>query len=386
MRICLVLLSGLPGAGKTTLSLAIQRLSEQVTTEGERSNSRHGGVVEAVLELDTFISSYEERDRTQRNGSNFSPEAWRRACDEVREATFQRLRQCLLNPEKKRGRNMSSTTTRFVFLVDTLPYRSMRASYWKLCRDLGKEQFQHNLERDEVMNKCDGRVPLDAVFVNMVEIRLNTPIEICLERNERRSETPQYIPPHVIKSMGDSFDVGVDTSAKFSADDNCWVVSPRQASTPWPVIWLEDVETNCCLPPAALAQKLLERLHSSELMGELEKQSASFFEAEVKRRERERCDHDQPQEGDAAKASRSDWLHQVDLRLRAVVQQYMKEFKKSGKLLPGTGALVSKCREEQYAQVKAMLACRQDDEAFDARKETLLHDLLLEFERRLLAL
>ncbi|EKF32646.1 hypothetical protein MOQ_003501 [Trypanosoma cruzi marinkellei] len=386
MRICLVLLSGLPGAGKTTLSLAIQRLSEEVTAEGEHSNSRHGGVVEAVLELDTFISSYEERDKAQRNGSAFSPEAWRRACDEVREAAFQRLRQCLLNAEEKRGRHMSTTTTRFVFLVDTLPYRSMRASYWKLCRDLGKEQFQHNLEKDDIMNKCDGRVPLDVVFVNMLEIRLNTPLEICLERNERRTETPQYIPPHVIKSMGDSFDVGVDASAKFGADVNCWVVSPRQASTPWPVIWLEDVKTSCCLPPEALAQKLLERLHSPELMGELEEQSASLFEAEVKRRERERCDNDQPQERDAAKASRSDWLHQVDLRLRAVVQQYMKELKSAGKLLPGIGVLVSKCREEQYAQVKAMLACQQDDETFNARKETLLHELLLEFERKLLAL
>ncbi|RNF26883.1 uncharacterized protein Tco025E_00845 [Trypanosoma conorhini] len=390
MKVCLVLLSGLPGAGKSTLGLALKQLAGAGKPAGEGADAQSCGVIEEVLELDTFMSSNDEENAMQGGGAAFTPETWKRACNEVREAASQRLRQCLQTAEEEdRTRNGSKTgtpTTRFVFLVDTLSYRSMRASYWKLCRDLDKELLRHYWGRNKAKSEGGFRLPDDIVFVNMVEVRLNTPLEVCLGRNEHRIETPQYVPPHVIASMSESFDVGLDVSAKPRVDDNCWVTLPRQSTAPWPVIRLEDVNASCGLPPAALAQRLLERLLSQDVMEELEEQGKALFESETKRREKERDKQSQQQLCDSVKASRSGWLHQADLRLRAAVQRHMEELKKTGNLQPGIGALVSKCREEQYAQLKAMLACRKEDETFDVCKELLLHELMLEFQRRLLAL
>ncbi|RNF05947.1 hypothetical protein TraAM80_04283 [Trypanosoma rangeli] len=389
MKLCLVLLSGLPGAGKTTLSLTMEQLAGARRSEREGAEARPCGVIEGIFELDTFISSNDEENAMQRNGTAFTPEAWKRACNEVREATLQRLRQCLLSAETERMGNGSKTeasTTRFVFLVDTLPYRSMKASYWKLCRELDKEQLQYYWGTNEAKGEGDCRLPVEIVFVNMVEVRLNTPLEVCLKRNEHRIETPQYVPPHVITSMSESFDVGLDVSFKPRLDDNYWVMLPRQATAPWPVIRLEDAKTNCDLAPKVLAQRLLERLTSREVMKALEEQSTSLFENEVKKRERGMHQQNQQQLCESVKASRSDWLHQVDLHMRAIVQRYMEELKETGKLRPGIGVLASKCREEQYAQLKTMSAFWKDGETFYACKELLLHEQILEFQRRLSAL
>ncbi|KEG11741.1 hypothetical protein DQ04_02321050 [Trypanosoma grayi] len=383
MKVCLVLLSGLPGSGKTTLSRTVQGLSLR-SDGGDGAGTQQRHVVEAVLELDAFMHHDEVGGNVEANRVAFSPDVWRKAYAAVREATSQRLQQCLLSNDEGVG-------TRLVFLVDTLPYRSMRAVYWKICRDLSLRQLRRQQQQCffEENDKSNVLQDKELAVVGMVEVRLNTPLELCLERNERRTGTPYYIPPFVIKSMNDSFDGGASIPTESMEGNDFWVMFPRQATAPWPLLCLRDADTSSHYPPEIFAKMLLQQLLSHDIARELEKQAAALIQSEVKRREKE----EQQQQCSLVTPSNDGWLHKVDLHLRAVVRHYLSDLKQSGTLQPGVGARVSKCREACLARAKVMLGQRQrsqlgyaggeGEEEEGEEDEVLMQELLLEFERTL---
>ncbi|KAH9578263.1 hypothetical protein LSM04_009631 [Trypanosoma melophagium] len=382
MKVCLVLLSGLPGAGKSTLSLAVQNLQQQQTpcmAMGLDESSHY--VVDAVLELDAFMNA---------NGNNnenvFTPELWQRAYTSVREATHQQLLSSLLNKtEKNKG-----LTIRFVFLVDTLPYRSMRAAYWKMCRDLNQVQLQKQQEKENTNGKEKVRVTEEIEsnmpsLVGMIEVRLNTPLELCLERNEKRIGTPQYIPIHVIKKMKESFDVEMTSSLVSVLEENCWImILTRQTTPSWPVVQLRDEKRDALLSPSFLAQQLMEHLVSSECRNELEKQKILLIESEVKRRIKEEHQQKQQELYTLDTLSKKRLFHQLDLRMREVVREYMGRQKKYGGMKFNMGRKVSKCREEHYTWVKTFLTQHKTFHSMIVEeKDALIDELLLEFRRKL---
>ncbi|ORC90327.1 uncharacterized protein TM35_000081250 [Trypanosoma theileri] len=391
MKVCLVLLSGLPGAGKTTLSLALQNLQQQqmecMVISLDKSSHY---IIDAVLELDAFMNE---------NGKNsedvFTPELWQKAHAAVREAVHQQLLCSLLKEEEKDKKK--GLVIRFVFLVDTLPYRSMRAAYWKICRDINQmqllqQQQQEQYEENENEKKKEEEVvvvkePIELEIpslVSMIEVRLNTPLELCLERNEKRIGTPQYIPVHVIKNMNESFDVGITPSLISVVEENCWMILSPQATPSWPVIQLKDEKRHALLSSSMLADQLLKRLFSSELIDELEKQKVSLVKNEEKRRIKKEHQQKQQELYTLDTLSRKRLFHQLDLRMREVVREHMEFRKKYGGMNPSIGTEVSKCREEHYTWVKAFLTKHETFHSMSVdEKDALVDELLLEFRKKL---
>lgn len=360
MTVCLVLLTGLPGAGKTTLGKALKQLGDHITHELSL-------IVTAVVELDDFMCNVGASNGSRVESTVFDPSRWREAFEAARQATRQELERCLMMERNK-------AVMHLVFLVDPLPYRSMRASYWKMCKELSAKCAEtHFHDSWEVQS-----------IVVLLEVRMNTPEEVCLQRNELRAGTPQYIPPYVIKGISDSFDRGDLTAVLLGTDGNMWAVLPGQKSAPWPVLLLVDEVRCCASPPNLLATQLLERIRGEDIMREMTEQQVSVFNYY-------KCQVEGGKSKCLASGEAHDnvnnCLHQVDLHMRAVVGHYMVERQSSGSLKPGTGQRVSKCRSTHYAGIRAAITkgTRNTGGSF-SEVQGLLQQLLLEFEHALVDL
>ncbi|KAG8347715.1 hypothetical protein ERJ75_000038100 [Trypanosoma vivax] len=368
--VCLILLTGLPGAGKTSLALALKRLVDGATGSDGRI------VLEAVVELDAFMP-HDGNECCNTVKSAFSPKVWREACVAAREAT----RQALLRSMRCATDNNGSI--RLVVLVDTLPYRSMRATYWKLCKSLATDS---NGEGSGKCVRCgmgewSDRLCCRPTPIAMLVVHLNTPLELCLERNERRRDTESYIPPYVIKGMNENFDCEVAVARlNILGAENSWVLAPRHTNTPWPVLQLKSGDNCASLSPEQLARELLTRIVAPDVARELEEQRATFAAACAHRiAEKKRCR--------VAAASNDngcgDWLHQMDLHMRAVVRQYILELKAAGTLPVRAGECASKCRERYLARLRAVLVQRRQEQHGSNSFESYAREILAEFHEHL---
>lgn len=197
----LVLLTGLPGAGKSSFLAAVEQQSLL-------ANAR--SVAVKALRLDDFL-----RQRTEA----FQPAAWQQASRELFAACEEAVDDHL------DGKGASDVLLAFV--EDNMHYHSMREKYWRLSKRLNRESARRG----------NGGLAL-------MEVRFAVPLDVCVERNERRRGTPAYIPTHVILAMHELFEpclrdepVGPQ-SVHGRSDDNpptpapLWVIEQR-TTKPW---------------------------------------------------------------------------------------------------------------------------------------------------------
>nr|CCC94030.1 conserved hypothetical protein [Trypanosoma congolense IL3000] len=359
MEVWLVLLTGLPGAGKSTLARALQR---QRSVAGEPSRLS----IEAVVELDDFIIA---AGAVEDGGSDtlvkstlFTPQRWREAYVESRSAIHRELRRCLTVDEGSNGR------LRLVFFVDPLPYRSMRESYWKLCNEVSRECGELRcVQAPERLNR-----------VLMLEVRLNTPVDVCLRRNEFRSGTPQYVPPYVIKGISDSFDIGDLSKSVVLGGGSVWAMLPHRKSTPWPVLLLADEVQHCNDSSETLSDHLIECIFRQELMNEMSQQRNLVSNVEREQQKRDGLARSPTNE---RKCDSSGLLHQIDLHMRAVVRHFILHQSRYGTLPSNIGKKASKCRAEYYAKIRTSLGGGLEDRTISPDVEGYVHQELLDFER-----
>lgn len=274
-----VLVTGLPGAGKSTIIAAIQDELGRISGTGERLT------LLKVLRLDEF---YEQRQHT------FSPETWHSAADRLFAACEAALR------DTGNGSGAKLTGPLLLFVEDNMHYRSMRDRHWRLCRD------------------HQSRAVSGAAAVAMMELRVEAPVSICLERNEQRQGGSSYIPPHVITSMDALFErcLSPDASSPAGGDaSDAWHVNTNHTQ-PWLLVTCTPATPSETTPDRA-ARMFLDLLASPQVLALLRDQ------VELTGR-RAALAHDAESQRLKSSASFQTASHRFDLSLRALVRFHMQ--------------------------------------------------------------
>lgn len=330
----LLLLTGLPAAGKSTFAAALQeRLSSSLPLAPLR-------VVQS-LRLDDYmvLTEKEQHDKEQRTA--FSPAQWHAASEALLKTTETTLCLLLSHPNGDPTASSSPSTTVYpsepvlsslpvVVVEDNMHYRSMRERYWKLCRKLEK-----NCTTGDINSTRMPSGPADALpVVLLLQLCFTVPLEVCLIQNEARRSpsgqpTASYIPPHVIRSMADQFELclapspsGVDSVEEHDKDadaaTNWWRLTPT--TQPWLMMTLRGAtreHTQDAVLANELVRDFLRLLASDRCRCGLLRQ----HDCVVQRRQAHLLAQATAAQADehSARCNRV-VVHHVDLRLRACVR------------------------------------------------------------------
>ncbi|KAG5464403.1 hypothetical protein LSCM1_00587 [Leishmania martiniquensis] len=216
----LILVTGLPAAGKSTFLAAAQRhvfqcgdSSGKVSLFGGRCHGR----ISSVLQLDKVLADLERETASDidfaasAGDHKFSPLLWRRATRRLLKLTQSALCTCVA--ETADSDATQDVVVPMVFVEDNMHYRSMRARYYQMCRALERGEQPVQTPRDTPA----ATVQASHRFIGVFELRFVTPLAVCLARNAQRgvprkgSDEEQmhasaWVPPAVICSMDALFD------------------------------------------------------------------------------------------------------------------------------------------------------------------------------------
>ncbi|KPA81655.1 hypothetical protein ABB37_03974 [Leptomonas pyrrhocoris] len=245
----LILVTGLPAAGKSSFLQAVQHL--YTNAQGSQTFSLFGGArrgrVAAVFRLDDVLlrscgprneeESATEGARVAQLASrevSFSPARWQAATRELLRLTEGALRTCAADEG-------GAAALPLVFVEDNMHLRSMRERYYRLCRRIEDKAVQ--------MPSTKGGDAMQFA-VAMLELRFTISLSTCIERNALRLQSVElcegahakdknaavaslYVPTPVIESMHAVFDWCRDASSGAAAEQEKRVLSEKGDSSPW---------------------------------------------------------------------------------------------------------------------------------------------------------
>lgn len=348
----LILLTGLPGAGKSSfLQEAQHHVAAQPSQLFPLFGGRRCGRVAAFLQLDAVLQSLASSPSSSRETEPpiFSPERWKQAVQELHRQTESELRTCLREARahscsRDAAASKSEAAIPVIFVEDNMHLRSMRERFYRLCRRLETE-----MEKGEKM--LDSTSTVAGGFVAVLELRFTVPVAVCVERNMRRARAQQSgsvsansaakaaVPTAVILSMDVLFERCVAASAEAALDDGeasegtwwRWIPSTQ----PWSLIELT--------PPAAARQQetyeggdslpaALELVHAffTYTLQKAAWRACQSQRVRVAQQHRARRQQLEAVKGRAEQQQRSaasihSHAHQLDLQLRAVVHLLLEK-------------------------------------------------------------
>ena len=316
----MLLLCGLPGSGKTTLSRQLAR------------TMRTNGIPTEVLRFDAHEQKAYEESKT----SKFEPESWKRA----REACFRALRD-LMDEDEDEEDEEERKQQRCVILDDTMHYKSMRREAYRYAREF--------------------RAAFVVVHVDVDE-------KECWERNSRREDGDVLkVPREAFERLKAAFDKpgkgGYDADEAF--DKNYLVVKPPQKGSDVSGGNSDEKE----IEYAAFCESLLDEIYARWLADETPRRKDELDLLELKR-ERSATDR---------VITAANIVHDVDVQTRKLTSEFMRELKSSSTSAttttttsssPPFSLLVQRVRE---ARLRALNLCREETK-FDARKDQIFKE------------
>lgn len=325
---CVLCFCGLPGSGKTTVSLELQKLC-----------NLHG-IPNARIRFDEYEKKeYEKLDTgentTQLKGmkKKFEPESWKRA----RDACFRAVRDALDDADDG---NEGGASGALVILDDTMHYKSMRREAYRYAREF--------------------RAAFIVVHVDVSE-------EECWMRNSRRDDGDVLkVPREAFERLAAAFDRpgkgGYDADEAF--DKNYMVVKPPKkgsgggsgSSNNTSSSNIEEEEKEY----AAFCQSLLDEIYARWLTDETPRRKD---ELDLLKLKRERSATDRV-------ITAANTVHDVDVQTRKLTTEFMKKISLSSSSKSGAAAPSSKVLAERVrrARLDALNLCREETK-FDARKD-----------------
>ncbi len=325
---CVLCFCGLPGSGKTTVSLELQKLC-----------NLHG-IPNARIRFDEYEKKeYEKLDTgentTQLKGmkKKFEPESWKRA----RDACFRAVRDALDDADDG---NEGGASGALVILDDTMHYKSMRREAYRYAREF--------------------RAAFIVVHVDVSE-------EECWMRNSRRDDGDVLkVPREAFERLAAAFDRpgkgGYDADEAF--DKNYMVVKPPKkgsgggsgSSNNTSSSNIEEDEKEY----AAFCQSLLDEIYARWLTDETPRRKD---ELDLLKLKRERSATDRV-------ITAANTVHDVDVQTRKLTTEFMKNISLSSSSKSGAAAPSSKVLAERVrrARLDALNLCREETK-FDARKD-----------------
>ena len=324
---CVLCFCGLPGSGKTTVSLELQKLC-----------NLHG-IPNARIRFDEYEKKEYEKLDTSENTTHlkvmkkkFEPESWKRA----RDACFRAVRDALDDAGDDEGAAQGA----LVILDDTMHYKSMRREAYRYAREF--------------------RAAFIVVHVDVSE-------EECWMRNSRRDDGDVLkVPREAFERLAAAFDRpgkgGYDADEAF--DKNYMVVKPPKkgsgggggSSNNTSSSNIEEEEKEY----AAFCQSLLDEIYARWLTDETPRRKD---ELDLLKLKRERSATDRV-------ITAANTVHDVDVQTRKLTTEFMKKISLSSSSKSGAAAPSSKVLAERVrrARLDALNLCREETK-FDARKD-----------------
>ena len=328
---CVLCFCGLPGSGKTTVSLELQKLC-----------NLHG-IPNARIRFDEYEKKEYEKLDTSENTTHlkvmkkkFEPESWKRA----RDACFRAVRDALDDADDG---NEGGASGALVILDDTMHYKSMRREAYRYAREF--------------------RAAFIVVHVDVSE-------EECWMRNSRRDDGDVLkVPREAFERLAATFDRpgkgGYDADEAF--DKNYMVVKPPSkgrsgggggggSSNNNSSSNIEEDEKEY----AAFCQSLLDEIYARWLSDETPRRKD---ELDLLKLKRERSATDRV-------ITAANTVHDVDVQTRKLTTEFMKKISLSSSSKSGAAAPSSKVLAERVrrARLDALNLCREETK-FDARKD-----------------
>ena len=327
---CVLCFCGLPGSGKTTVSLELQKLC-----------NLHG-IPNARIRFDEYEKKEYEKLDTSENTTHlkvmkkkFEPESWKRA----RDACFRAVRDAL--DDAGDDGNEGGASGALVMLDDTMHYKSMRREAYRYAREF--------------------RAAFIVVHVDVSE-------EECWMRNSGREDGDVLkVPREAFERLAAAFDRpgkgGYDADEAF--DKNYVVVKPPKKGSSGggggggsnnSSSNIEEDEKEY----AAFCQSLLDEIYARWLSDETPRRKD---ELDLLKLKRERSATDRV-------ITAANTVHDVDVQTRKLTTEFMKKISLSSSSKSGAAAPSSKVLAERVrrARLDALNLCREETK-FDARKD-----------------
>ena len=311
IQVSVLLLCGIPGSGKSSLCRSI---SEHYAAE---ESSLHFHKI-LQIEYDAITSRlvvsgsqdknqiFAEPDENLEKAclSSIELEAWR----ETRTVALNLLRDELLSAVQVRTNErdeMKPWPYRVLIIMDDNFYlRSMRRDVYKVCQRFVDRLLKENEKNDQDKNDVQNTTYTDSSMgIGMSTVFVNQSLEICINNNENRLGTANYISQRIITNMYQTMEVPDGKKHKFescSIDTSAFGINAQSTNSHEFFLLLANTMSS-----SVLQHPILPRLPPAMTPEEIEKERLATLQST---------------------------MHQVDLILRAFVGATCRTNTKFGKV------------------------------------------------------
>jgi hypothetical protein len=311
IQVSVLLLCGIPGSGKSSLCRSI---SEHYAAE---ESSLHFHKI-LQIEYDAITSRlvvsgsqdknqiFAEPDENLEKAclSSIELEAWR----ETRTVALNLLRDELLSAVQVRTNErdeMKPWPYRVLIIMDdNFHLRSMRRDVYKVCQRFVDRLLKENEKNDQDKNDVQNTTYTDSSMgIGMSTVFVNQSLEICINNNENRLGTANYISQRIITNMYQTMEVPDGKKHKFescSIDTSAFGINAQSTNSHEFFLLLANTMSS-----SVLQHPILPRLPPAMTPEEIEKERLATLQST---------------------------MHQVDLILRAFVGATCRTNTKFGKV------------------------------------------------------
>ena len=311
IQVSVLLLCGIPGSGKSSLCRSI---SEHYAAE---ESSLHFHKI-LQIEYDAITSRlvvsgsqdknqiFAEPDENLEKAclSSIELEAWR----ETRTVALNLLRDELLSAVQVRTNErdeMKPWPYRVLIIMDdNFHLRSMRRDVYKVCQRFVDRLLKENEKNDQDKNDVQNTTYTDSSMgIGMSTVFVNQSLEICINNNENRLGTANYISQRIITNMYQTMEVPDGKKHKFescSIDTSAFGINAQSTNSHEFFLLLANTMSS-----SVLQYPILPRLPPAMTPEEIEKERLATLQST---------------------------MHQVDLILRAFVGATCRTNTKFGKV------------------------------------------------------
>ncbi len=387
----ILLVCGLPGSGKSTLindlvgyysSLNPNNYDHDDNCDGDENDHYFDEIV--VIDYDKItasiastiqITSEEQEEDMNTSTLNHSDhftkeelEAWRRTRKEALKQLENELHKglqfiTLTNEQKQLHQKQtllssSSVTSNkrkvLIIMDDNFHLRSMRRNIYQKCQQF----IMTNVLDNKYCNDDD-------YSIGLVIIHLDLPLEQCINQNEQRIGTKQYIPTRIIQNMSTMFE-NPNSSINFESN----------------IISLYDTK---CLDTSSATST------STSFYPNLNKaiHKSLSLQSKIKPCQNNFDKLNDPQYQYEREMTMKSKLHNIDLLLRSLVSAICKEFVSLAKVANGCRKLMlndvkCKIRVEQ-SKLKSESNSDDDDDGHDGLLFLDESNIVIEFGRKIIS-
>ena len=222
----ILLVCGLPGSGKSTLIQSIVRHYQKSLSASSAAASFllfddiividydniATNICQNIRDANSIITKYSNNNNDDDEGNYFTKEelqAWRMTRKEALKQLHDQLQKNLDTATAATANAIDNKRRILIILDDNFHLRSMRRDVYKVCQQFLITKNNHNHQNE---NKNEKPKPMPRIIdIGLVILHVNTPIEQCLENNEKRrtknNNDHEYIPRQIIYDMDSIFEL-----------------------------------------------------------------------------------------------------------------------------------------------------------------------------------